>query len=408
MDGMKTIVMLCCAAAWGHPPEAEPRWRTLNHEARQAQEAKDYKKLRSLLTELRPLLPGNPRIVYNLAACEARLGNRDAALATLRGLVRMGLVYDLASDRDFSALHGAGGWSAILRQIEKNRRPIGRARTAFAPAETDLIPEDIAYDAKTARFFVSSVRKAKILTGDSEFARTEWPVFALAADARRRRLWATSGWVPECERCAAADRGKTVLVAFDLDTGALLRRIEPAGEGVLTDMTIGRNGDLYISNSGAGAVYHLAPDGNTLARLDAAGEFPSPQTPALSVDEKTLYVPDYVRGIGAIDLATRALRWLVPAEGIAVSGIDGLYVYGDSFIAVQNGTEPRRIARFSLDLRRQAVLEANTPGLGEPTHGVIVGRTFFFLANTGWDQYRDGRKTGTAAVRSSVRQIDLR
>jgi sugar lactone lactonase YvrE len=321
----------------------------------------------------------------------------------------MGLVYDLAADSDFASLRGTGEWTDILRRMEANRRPVARARTAFALGEADLIPEDIAYDAKTARFFVSSVRKGKILTGEGrEFARTEWPVLGLAVDARRRRLWATSGWMPQCERCAAGDRGKTVLLAFHLDTGALVRRIEAGGEGVLSDMTIGRNGDLYVSNSSAGAVYHLAPDGNALSRLDATGEFPSPQTPALSTDEKTLYVPDYVRGIGAIDLATRALRWLVPAEGIALSGIDGLYVHGDSFLAVQNGTEPRRVVRFSLDLRKQSVLEANTPGLGEPTHGTIVGGTFYFLANTGWEQYDgEGRKAGGAAVRSSVRKIHL-
>jgi hypothetical protein len=131
-------------------------------------------------------------------------------------------------------------------------------------------------------------------------------------------------------------------------------------------------------------------------------------TPALSADEKTLYVPDYVRGIAAIEPGTRALRWLAPGEGVELSGIDGLYVYGDSFLAVQNGTEPRRIVRFSMDLRKQVVLEANTPALGEPTHGVVIGRRFYFLANTGWDRYdREGRKKDTAAVMSSVRKLDL-
>jgi hypothetical protein len=37
--------------------------------------------------------------------------------------------------------------------------------------------------------------------------------------------------------------------------------------------------------------------------------------------------------------------------------------------------------RFSLDLQKQEVLEANTPGFGEPTHGTMVGATFYFIAN---------------------------
>ena len=104
------------------------------------------------------------------------------------------------------------------------------------------------------------------------------------------------------------------------------------------------------------------------------------------------------------------MRWLKPADDIALSGIDGLYRYQGSFLAVQNGTSPARIIRFSSDLRKQEVLEANTPGLGEPTHGTIVGNTFYFLANTGWDQYDDAgkKKPGSGPVESSVRQIALK
>jgi hypothetical protein len=146
-----------------------------------------------------------------------------------------------------------------------------------------------------------------------------------------------------------------------------------------------------------------------MERLDAPGDFPSPQTPALSADEKVLYVPDYVRGIAAMDLATRAVRWLRPADDIALSGIDGLYVYQGSFLAVQNGTKPARVVRFTLDLQHQEVLEANTPGLGEPTHGRMIGDTFYFIANAGWDAYDDQgkKKDGHPPVVSEIRKIRI-
>ena len=182
---------------------------------------------------------------------------------------------------------------------------------------------------------------------------------------------------------------KTALLAFDLDSGQLKQRIESPVKGLLGDMTISRSGEIYVSEGIHGAVLRLRQGAKELERLDVPGEFPSPQTPALSSDEKTLYVPDYVRGIAAMTLSTRHVTWLKPADDIALSGIDGLYIYRDSFIAVENGTSPPRIMRFSLDLRRQEVLEANTPELGEPTHGTMVGDTFYFIANTGWDQYDD-------------------
>jgi hypothetical protein len=58
-------------------------------------------------------------------------------------------------------------------------------------------------------------------------------------------------------------------------------------------------------------------------------------------------VPGYVRGVAAMDLKTRTVRWLRPASGIALSGIDGFYRYGDAFLAVQNGVSPKRVVLFS-------------------------------------------------------------
>ena len=407
---MKTACILICAASLLVAADPEPRWVALNHAAAQAIKAKDYAKLRETLRELKPLMPGNPRIIYNLAASDALLGDTQAALAELRNLAGMGLGYDFVADEDFSSLRKSSEFGAIVKQIEANKKPVSHSTLAFALTERDLIPEDIAYDAKTSRFFVSSVRKSKIILGNgSQFAKTDWPVLALRVDSTHRILWAATGWVPHCERCDASDKDKTALLAFDLDSGALKQRIESPVKGLLGDMTISTKGEIYVSEGINGAVLRLRPNAKTLERMDVPGEFPSPQTPALSADEKTLYVPDYVRGIAAITLATGAVTWLKPADNIALNGIDGLYVYRDSFIAVQNGTEPARIVRFSLDLQKQEVLEANSPGLGEPSHGTMVGKTFYFLANTGWDHYDDAgkKKAKSGPVESTVRKIAL-
>ncbi|HEY1497365.1 MAG TPA: hypothetical protein VGF49_22565 [Candidatus Solibacter sp.] len=398
------MLAFVCAAG------TEPRWRELNKAAREAVQAKDYAKLRATLIEIRPLLPGNPRVAYNLAASEAKLGHREAALAALRKWAGMGLVYDVAADEDFVSVRDAPEFRAIVERVAESRKAVTGGKTAFAIAEPDFLPEDIAYDAKTRRFFLSGVRQGKIVTGDGKpFAQAEWSVLALRADAKRRTLWAATGWVPRCAICKATDKDKTALLAFDLDTGTLKQRVESPVPGLLGDMTLGRGGDIYVSEGIHGAVLWLKAGGKLLERLDAEGEFPSPQTPALSADERTLYVPDYVRGIAAIRVKDRKVEWLAPADDIALSGIDGLYVYGGGFLAVQNGTTPARVVRFSGDLKKMQVLEANTPGLGEPTHGVIVGDEFYFIANSGWGEY-DGegkKKAGSGAVESSVRKIRL-
>jgi hypothetical protein len=110
-----------------------------------------------------------------------------------------------------------------------------------------------------------------------------------------------------------------------------------------------------------------------------------------------------------MDLKARTVRWLQPAHDIVLSGIDGFYRYGDAFLAVQNGVNPERVVLFSSGLKKQEILEANTPGLGEPTHGTLVGGAFYFIANTGWNAYDDDgkKKPDSAPVVSQIRKIVL-
>jgi len=117
-----------------------------------------------------------------------------------------------------------------------------------------------------------------------------------------------------------------------------------------------------------------------------------------------------VRGVGLLDLSTKAVVWL-PMEGKhALNGIDGLYVAGSSLIATQSGTAPERVIRFAVNdsktnIVSEAIIERATPTLGAPTHGVIVGNYFYFIANSGWDVLDDhgvllqGKSLPTASIR---------
>jgi hypothetical protein len=388
--------------------DAEVRWRELNRVAREAIEGKDYAKLREVLLQLRPLVPGNPRVAYNLAAAEAVLGHREAALAAVRDLANMGRDYNLSADPDFESIRQTSVFRAAVQRIEISRRAVSHSTPFASIATPDLIAEDLAYDPRSGRYFVSSVRRGMILTPDGrEFAHADWSILALHADPPRRLLWATTAWLPHCDRCVPADKDKTALLAFDLDSGALKQRIDSPVPGVLGDLTVSSTGEVFVCEGLHGAVFRLRPGSNQLERLDPPDEFPSPQTPALSADEGTLYVPDYARGIAAIRLADRHVEWLQPAAGIALTGIDGLYLHAGRFLAIQNGTNPKRVMRFSLDLREQELLEAHNSYLGEPTHGVFVGDDFYFIANSGWSEYgEDGKKKpGAPAVTSTIRKL---
>jgi hypothetical protein len=91
-----------------------------------------------------------------------------------------------------------------------------------------------------------------------------------------------------------------------------------------------------------------------------------------------------------LDLRSKQVRWLETQGRYALAGIDGLNLDHRILLAVQNGTSPERVVAFKLDalarkIESVTVLERATATLGDPTHGVIVGADYYYIANSGWD-----------------------
>lgn len=361
---------------------------------------------------LNELFTGHPSIVYSLAFAEVQLGHPDAALKWLQTFAAMGLYQNAAADPNLAALRDLPEFKQVMLRMEENQQPISHSTRVAALTEPGLvdgfIAEDIAWDARGKRFFISSVRKRKIIVVDAAGHSTDfvtsgrdgiWSVLALHIDAERGVLWASTAAMPQGEGYQKSDEGRTALLQYDLRTGALRKRIElgaalAAGPGghVLGDMTLSAAGEVYITDSLGGGVYTVRND--ALVPVCDKKHFRSPQTPALSPGDKKLFVADYGRGIAVVDLATQDVSWLTSDGPVSLIGIDGLYRAGSDLIAVQNGSSPMRLMRLKLDasltrIIRWEVMEANTPGFGTPSHGVVVSGTFYFIANSGWDQFND-------------------
>jgi hypothetical protein len=385
------------------PARADSTWVEHYRAARVAYAAGDFQSFRAQLTAVGRMIGEQPGVEYNLACAAAHLGEREEALRRLRLYAVSGLVHDAGADSDFVSLWSDPQFQQVFARIRANGDSIGLAVVHHRFGDASLLTEDLAYDPVTKSFFASSVHRGRVVEVTSAGVERElvdaalspgWGVFAARVDAPRRLLWTSVGSTKTADGYVAADSGRTGLVAWDLRTHRPVRRLEWRADGrphLIGDLTVGPDGTVYATDSPSGALRIVRPGADSIATLIPDRGLEGPQTPALALDGRHLYIAEYGPGIRVLDLRTGALRHLTFAPGVGLQGIDGLYVHGRELLAVQNGTRPERVMRFRLDASGTHVLsgvavESGTRRLGDPTHGVLVGDDFYFLANTGWDR----------------------
>lgn len=368
--------------------------------AGKAYQSKDYAAFLENMKRAAALRPDHPRIVYNLSAAYALNGRKGEAVDWLTRLARMGLAYAAEADDDFASIKDSREFAEVLALLQKNRSPVGAASQAFTVREKGLVPESVAYDPATKSFYVSSVYRRKILRVDAKGDATEfaterdglWSVMGMKVDAARRELWVCTAAQPQMSNYVAAERGRSGVFRFDLRTGKLAGKYmlpDDSKQHWLGDLAVSSRGDVYATDSLSPALYVLRRGADKFETVLEGEPFVSPQGLDFSADERRLFVADYSKGVFVVDLGTKHYAPLAPAPDSTMLGIDGLYFYRGQLVAVQNGVNPNRVARFFLskDLSRVERFEtaaANLPAFDEPTLGVLVRGVFYFVANSQW------------------------
>ena len=402
-------------------PTAIERLQTIQEGLRRAHTAKDSAAyLRDAVT-LSDFLNGSPKSILQLMLAQLLAGKDDEALQSFGQFICMGQSNEgILESKQFDALRALPQYSALRMKMTVNDESRSVATKMFALNNAGLLPEDIDFDADSGLFYITSVLKMEIVAADRTgktrvFAQgpDRWPMMAVKVDAKRRWLWATEVALDGFSWSPKEDWGRSAILLYDLKTGKLLWRIEGPAHAALGDMALTSAGDAIVSDGDRGGVYRVRYETRQIERLDA-GDFISPQTPAVLPGDEQALIPDYVRGIGILNLRTKKVSW-IPMEGrYALSGIDGLYLSGRALIATQNGTSPERVIRFQLDrsfsrLESETIIERATPTLGDPTHGVVVGGQFYYIANSGWDKVDEhgDPKAGTTMTEALIMQTAI-
>jgi len=357
------------------------------------------------------LAPSVPPVAYHHARGLSLAGRRDSAMTVLERLARQGAVavYEAGADSAFIHLVESPRWRAIGARIAEARKPISHSVPAFELAERDLTAEGTAWDAKTGSVFLGSMYKRKIVAITPDGAARDLiasgqdgigPVVGLEVDPVRRGLWAASMVLPEAGIPLAdtTHAAHGLLFHYDVDTGRLRRRyVLPPVAGVrhgFNDLTVLPNGDVYITDSPAGAVYLAPAGGGRLVEVIPPSTYTFPNGITRSDDGRRLFV-SHGGGIDRIDIATRKRTRLTAPEALNLDGIDGLAYYRNALIAHQP-TWFQRVIRLELDARQERVaswktLERHHPRFVQPTTGEVAGDDYYYIANAQLRRFRDGK-----------------
>lgn len=341
--------------------------------------------------------PNSANALRQLASARFQAGDRAGTLDALTRLSAMGFALRPATYDGLVSVIGQSAADAFKAGRTELVRPIEISRSFIEiPGEVKL-SEGFAYDPKSKRLFAGSVvaRSLYQVIGGKVEQVPVGPMgspFAMVVDAKRKAAWVGTGRV---EQTPAAQMAFTGLIAFSLKQGAERIRVAAPSAKALNDLAVAADGTVYASDSAGGGVYRLKPGAEAIDLLVAPGRLQSPQGIAIDPVRDRLYVSDYLRGIAIVDLASGRIGQLSAPATAMLDGTDGLLWDGDGLIAIQNGVQPNRIVRLSLNPNGSAVttltvLEQAHSAWGEPTVGQRIEGGLLYASDPQWDRFAAG------------------
>ncbi len=419
----KIYLLVCLLLSLQIPASAQETIQTLYQKGKAAYEAKEYDQFLRYMQSLDSLSPQHPTILYNLAAAYS-LNNMSAeSIRELRNALWLNAKPDYEQDADFQALHQLPAFQDLKKEIEGLKSSLDKGTNLWTLDEQYLHPEGIAFDAKTKQFYLSSVYKGKIIQVGPEqkpqiFAASDTylSIMGLQVDTARARLWACSTPTEEMKK-PKSDRDQAALLEFDLSTGKLLRRYPaPHPDDWLGDLVLNSNGEVLLSNSSPThpGILKLDPKSKQLHPFLEAKNLISLQGLCLNEPEDKLYFSDYKYGLFVMDLASQAYQKLINETEHPLKGIDGLYFYNNTLIAIHNGLQPFRVVQYELNEAGDHIvayrfLEKALEIMQEPTLGIISHDTLYYIANSPWGAYDRHKNLILEKVKKPVvRKLDLK
>jgi hypothetical protein len=374
-----------------------------------AYQKKDYSAFLNDIKKAIELAPNNPTVMYELARAYALNDNKKAAITWLERYIETGFYIDSDKIDDFESIKNLDKFKGILRKNQEMKFPVTNSKIAFSIPEKDLIPEGIAYDPVKEVFYIGSIYKCKIISINKQKTINNFTsekqdgllsVTGIKLDAKRRILWVNSS---EFYRMKGFDKNKagyTCIFKYNIDNRKLIKKYILDERPIFhhfNDLVINSQGDVFVTDSLFGAIYKIDHKSDTLDIFIKPNRFTYPNGIALSQDERYLFVT-HVEGTSVVDINTKSYYIMPHPKNIPLTGIEGLYLYKNTLLAIQDDHWYGRVIQLSLQkssnkddnlnnslkysVQKAKLIEVGNHLFSHPTTGVIVGDFFYYIANS--------------------------
>ena len=372
------------------------------NQAKEAYKAKAYPKFYEMIQEAHQLHPYHQGILYQLGMAAALTGHTEEALTQLKKAILIDASFRLEGLADFNAIKDTPGFQALLDLQKEYQRPLVHSDTAFIMRDRSLHTEGIDYDPAHDVFYLGSIHKRKIVKVTPQGLATDFcmeglegmtSIFGIKVDGKRNVLWACSSPMAEMQNFDST--AKSSVFKFDLASGKLLAKFQLpvwGRDGVFGDLVLNANGEVFVSDGQTNTIFKVNEKNQQLEPYFTSPDFWNLQGLSFCDHDQYLFIADYVKGIFRLDTKTKVLIEIKCDLDVSLKGIDGLNYYHQSLIAIQNGVSPARVIRYFLGpsqnhIARFKILDRKHPAFNEPTMGVIVGSTFYYIGNSQWSGY---------------------
>lgn len=373
-------------------------------ESIKAYEAENWPAFLDLTLKADSLRPNHRSFLYNLAVAYTLNGRQEKAIETLSYRSDFYADGEVLTDPEFESLHSYKTWSDLENKILGYNEMKDGSELAFTIKKENFHPEGVAYSEEERRFYFTDIRNGLILSFNEE-GREE----KLEIDLKEYGFWSAAGilfkddnlWVSTVafEQFSGYSqdlKGRSAVLCFNRRAKELVKVYEIDGDHIFGDLAASPDGVLYVTDSNYPMVYRISDQDSTLQAFISSSRWYNLQGLTMSDDSRYLYVSDYITGIHRVEVSNGEMMPLI-SENQLLRGSDGIYQKAGQLVLLQNGALPVRVLSIPLDKNGLGISEGltyevqSTLGLTEPTLGVWVGTDLYYIGNSPWQYYEEGK-----------------